>query len=423
MRRRLLLVAAAGITLSALIPTLTSTFAQGPLSAPTPIRPLTNGTPNFPGSDALSAGDGAFVSFTHVNGATHYKICLMDPGAGACFNGTTPVPVTARVQGPPLAPGLTITFIVTGLETRQGQSINWTVQACSGPTSAQCGAFSTSQTVIVLLPPATIPSDVSQTIPIDQRVTFRWTNHPLANAAPQLIVLPDWTTTRLQPIFTSANPTVVGVPGLSIAVPQGAITHTITLADALKPAIKWAVANCRNYPGKGRRCSQLLTPWNKMRVANLFMFQLAFTFNEGRCVRCHAAAATNFQSGAVQGLPSNHPPVNATTNTQSTQNGQGCRSCHTDALLPTQGSVNPGWHAPPASMDFRGKNIGQLCQMARSLGSPIAAFRHLTQDKLILWAVGDGRVPNGATLQLAAPGSIEEWRHAVALWLEAGTPC
>lgn len=393
-------------------------------TAPTPVRPLTNGIPGVPGSDAISPGDGAMVSFTHVAGATFYRICLADPG-GACFNGNPLVSVNQRVQGPPLTQGLTISFIVTGLEARIGQSIDWRVRACTGQTAttAQCQELSENQTVIVLLPPAVIPENVSQIIPVNQSVTFQWTNHPLANAPPQLIVLPDWTNTRLQPIFTSANPTTVVAPGLSIALQPNTTSHTITLSDALKPAIKWAVANCRNYPNKGRRCSQLLTPWKKMRVANIFMFQLAFTFNERRCQSCHAAAATNFQIGAIPGLPATHPAVDATMNNQSTQNNQGCRSCHTDALLPTLGNINPGWHAPPASMDFRGKSIGQLCQMARAPGSPSAVFRHLMNDKLILWAVGDGRVPNGTTLSLASPSSIEEWRHAVVLWIEAGMPC
>lgn len=401
---------------------VTPALAQS-LPAPTPVRPLTSGIPNVPGSDALSAGDGAFVYFTHVNGATHYKICLRVPNTGACFNGNALVPVTARMQGPPLSQGLPIGFFVPGLETREGQSILWEVRACTGPSSAQCGAASTTQTVIVLLPIATIPADVSQIIPSNQTVTFQWTNHPLADAPPQLIVLPDWTNTRLQPIFTSTNPTTAGAPGLSIQMGQGATSHTITLANDFKPALKWAVANCRNYGDKGRRCSQLFTRWQKMRVANMFPYYLAFTFNEARCMNCHAAAATNFQIGAFPGLPASHPQVNATTNNQSTQNGQGCRSCHTDALLPTQGSINPGWHAPPASMDFRNRSITQLCQMAKSLGSSKAAYNHLTKDKLILWAVVDGRVPNGSTLPLAAPGSLEEWRHAVALWLESGMSC
>ena len=68
------------LAVSLLLIETSTALAQNPLPAPTLLRPLTNGIPNVPGSDAISTGDGARVSFTHVAGATHYHICFRAPG-------------------------------------------------------------------------------------------------------------------------------------------------------------------------------------------------------------------------------------------------------------------------------------------------------------------------------------------------------
>jgi hypothetical protein len=47
----------------------------------------------------------------------------------------------------------------------------------------------------------------------------------------------------------------------------------------------------------------------------------------------------------------------------------------------------------------------------------------MTQDKLILWAVGDGRVPNGQIRAAAPPGNIATWQSTVQAWVNAGMPC
>ena len=47
----------------------------------------------------------------------------------------------------------------------------------------------------------------------------------------------------------------------------------------------------------------------------------------------------------------------------------------------------------------------------------------MSEDKLVLWAVGDGRVPFGGTYPTAPPNDIEQWRSLVQEWVSAGLPC
>lgn len=150
-----------------------------------------------------------------------------------------------------------------------------------------------------------------------------------------------------------------------------------------------------------------------------FITNLRPAFQHDRCKNCHAVAVDNFQNDTAtittRGLPITHPVVNATTT---------CTTCHTNTLLPPLGHINPGWQAAPSSMDFRGKTDVQLCQMARNAGSVAGTpFEHLFGDKLVLWAIGDGRVPGNRTLPLAPPGTIPTWRNLVLDWVNAGKVC
>lgn len=398
------------------------------LPAPIPVRPLSNGVPGVPGSDAISTGDGARVAFTHVAGATHYHICFRAPG-NFCQDTFTPplqsiFAVTARINSSiPLAAGQTIEFFLPIPNGFQGGRIQWEAKSCAGPNPTQCGQASPFQQVLVLLPQAIFPANSPSTIPNDRRVTLQWTNHPDANRGPQLIILPQGIATNLSSLFSMSNPTVANPPGLSIELQPGATSHTITLPLALGPAVKWAVANCKDFPSKPRRCSQLITSWKSMRVANFFSTVVAPTFLHARCVNCHAVAADNFQndppSNGNGGLPSNHPAVNASNN---------CAQCHTNNLLPAQGSINPGWHAAPANMDFRrgsNENAAQhnqrLCSMAQQTTSAGSGYQHLTQDKLILWAVnpnqsGNVLLPGGAVRPTAPPGNTTAWQNEVYVW-------
>jgi hypothetical protein len=64
----------------------------------------------------------------------------------------------------------------------------------------------------------------------------------------------------------------------------------------------------------------------------------------------------------------------------------------------------------------------QVGAIARRLPNQ-AVLDYMTQDKLILWAVGDGRVPNGQIRAAAPPGSIATWQSTVQAWVNAGMPC
>ncbi len=149
-----------------------------------------------------------------------------------------------------------------------------------------------------------------------------------------------------------------------------------------------------------------------------FSQQLAPTFQHPRCVTCHAVAATDFRrvSDDPPGvLPASHPVVNAGTN---------CSSCHSSSLLPPTGSIDPGWQSAPAAFDFRGLSDAALCKLARQPVSGHTPLEHMTQDRLVLWAVGDGRVPFGnPSLPTAPPNDIEQWRLLIQQWSAAGMPC
>ncbi|TVQ41681.1 MAG: hypothetical protein EA370_01405 [Wenzhouxiangella sp.] len=149
-----------------------------------------------------------------------------------------------------------------------------------------------------------------------------------------------------------------------------------------------------------------------------FSTQLAPSFQHPRCMTCHAVAATDFQrvnDDPPGVLPASHPVVNASTN---------CVSCHTSALLPPTGTIDPGWQSAPAAMDFRGLDEAALCSMASQSVSGHSPLEHMTEDRLVLWAVGDGRVPFGnPDLPTAPPHDIEAWRALVTEWVDAGMPC
>ncbi|MDF0644437.1 MAG: hypothetical protein P0111_10425 [Nitrospira sp.] len=156
------------------------------------------------------------------------------------------------------------------------------------------------------------------------------------------------------------------------------------------------------------------------------------TFLHPRCVNCHAVVAENFQNdpqvNGNGGLPFGHPVTNSTTNNNSMQNGQGCRLCHQDSLLPTQGSINPGWHAP-AGGNFRDDPTGLMGRCLSGQGGSPTAVAHLREDKLILWAIGDGRIPDAQgqppnrRRPTAPPHDIETWRNAVNAWAANGFAC
>jgi hypothetical protein len=171
----------------------------------------------------------------------------------------------------------------------------------------------------------------------------------------------------------------------------------------------WTVRACSS-----RGCG----PWAQTRwlAPPQFNFAqlLAPTFKHPRCVNCHSVVASG-------GFPFNsaHPQTPVTGD---------CTGCH--RYLPPAQLSQITWHGAPSPMDFRGKSDSQLCHMARNRGSvAISPLQHLTQDPLVLWAVGDGRVPvvnnpsSFNTLPLAPPHNITTWRSLVQQWISEGMPC
>lgn len=152
-------------------------------------------------------------------------------------------------------------------------------------------------------------------------------------------------------------------------------------------------------------------------VTIAFSTHLAATFQHPRCTTCHAVAATDFQrvnDDPPGVLPAGHPVVNASTD---------CTSCHSAAILPPEGTIDPGWQSAPAALDFRDKTDAELCDMASQPVSGHSPLEHMSEDKLVLWAVGDGRLPFGDTLPTAPPNDIEQWRGLIQQWVAAGLPC
>jgi hypothetical protein len=148
-----------------------------------------------------------------------------------------------------------------------------------------------------------------------------------------------------------------------------------------------------------------------------FSNTLAETFRHPRCTTCHGVAATDFRrvNDTPPGvLPAAHPVVNATTD---------CTTCHTPALLPVEGTIAPGWQSAPAAFDFRDKTDAELCALASQPVSGHPPLEHMSEDKLVLWAVGDGRLPFNESVPTAPPNSIEQWRSRVQQWVDAGLPC
>lgn len=148
-----------------------------------------------------------------------------------------------------------------------------------------------------------------------------------------------------------------------------------------------------------------------------FSVQLAPTFQHPRCTTCHAVAATNFQTvndNPPGVLPAGHPTVNAQTD---------CTSCHTSSLLPATGTIDPGWQSAPVAFDFRDLDAATLCTMASQPVSGHTPLEHMTEDKLVLWAVGDGRLPFGNNVPTAPPNDIQAWRDLITDWVNAGMPC
>ncbi|AKS43024.1 hypothetical protein [Wenzhouxiangella marina] len=148
-----------------------------------------------------------------------------------------------------------------------------------------------------------------------------------------------------------------------------------------------------------------------------FSSQLAPSFRHPRCTTCHAVAATDFRrvtDNPPGVLPAAHPVVSASTD---------CTGCHNASVLPIEGTIDPGWQSAPIAFDFRDRSDLELCNLASQPVSGHSPLEHMSEDKLVLWAVGDGRLPFGGTVPTAPPNDIAQWRGLIQQWVAAGMPC
>jgi len=418
-----------------LIAGTSTAFAQANLAPPTIVRPMFNSTQ--PGFDSGWVGSMQVYIRKSVN-VSRFRLVLFREGAGIAYFSKIFRQSEGATEG--TGPSATIRFVLPIPAAEQGFISRLSVKSCDN--NDQCGNASNSERFLVLPTAPTIAGPPHpSTLPVNRTVTFSWVAPTFAvpGAGPQLPNDYQLTILTAAPEdigWTSFNPEAVAAPNQSIRLTTGANCpfvpgqsplrrcHTVTLPPG-PTAFIWTLAKCATFPEKGRRCglSSSFRTLNATTAAPVsFLANIAPTFRHARCVNCHAVAPDNFQNDTSTssngGLPSNHPVVSAATI---------CASCHTDTLLPNQGAVNPGWHAAPATSDFRNRTDLQLCLMAQFGGGNepglAAVLNHLTEDKLILWAVGDGRVPGGGTRPLAPPGNIDTWRAQVTAWVNAGLPC
>jgi hypothetical protein len=323
----------------------------------------------------------------------------------------------------------------------------------------QCGQGFLEEKFIVLPTAPTLYGPATpHTVPANRVVTFSWQHNSMNLSQLGVPSVPgDYQLTILTRApedigYPWANLDTLAFPNVSARLGIGSNCpvvpgqsnlnrrcHTLTIAPGTTNLI-WTIANCATFPEKGRRCGpsafRSLNAPQPMAVS--FSANLAPTFRHARCVNCHAVRADNYQldspSNPPGGLPSNHPvaPTASGIWTPALENSGACATCHItigrESLLPEDGSINPGWHTPEPGLapgtDFRNKTDADLCVLAkRAVATAQNAQEHLSEDKLILWAVGDGRVPGGTRKLTAPPHSIQGWQLIVEMWARADMPC
>jgi hypothetical protein len=343
----------------------------------------------------------------------------------------------------------TIRFVLQIPAAEEGFISRLTVKSCDN--NDQCGNASSNERFLVLPTAPTLygPAHPS-TVLANRVVTFSW-QHNAVNfqlGGGQASIPADYQLTILTQApedtgYPWVSPDALTYPNMSVRLFSGSTCpivpgqsnlfsrcHTLTLPTT-PSSFTWTVSKCATFPEKGRRCgpSSFRTLNAPQPFVVSFNTHLAPTFRDARCVNCHAVRADGYQfDGAANppgGLPANHPTPspNDPTWSDARENSGQCANCHTADLLPTQGNIDPGWHTTLASKDLRNKTNTQLCDMAKDPGSLAGTvLNHLTEDKLILWAVGKGTLP-GVQRVTARPNSIQTWRSIVQAWVNAGMPC
>ncbi len=439
------LFAVVSATFLVLIAGASSALAQANLAPPTIVRPVWNGPPQF---HSAWVGDFTQVIIRPVPNVSRFQLILFRAGAGVAYS--TRIFTQAEGVAEGTGANRTIRFTVQIPSNEQGFINRLVVKSCNN--NNQCGNNASSEQFIVLPTAPTLFGPAHPTtVPANRVVTFSWKHNSTNLSGLGVTSVPgDYQLTILtrppEDIgYPWADLETLAFPNVSTRLGTGSNCpfvpgqsnlnhrcHTLTLAPGTTYLI-WTIANCATFPEKGRRCgpSSFRSLNAPQPMAISFSANLAPTLRHARCVNCHAVKADNYQNDAASnpqgGLPSNHPHPednpNLNWNVAREDNAQ-CAGCHTDGLLPAEGELRPGWHTPASARDFRNKTNDDLCRMAKTFVSPAtSAQHHLTEDNLLLWAVGDGRVPDGTRRLTASPHSIRGWQLIVAVWENAGMPC
>lgn len=152
-----------------------------------------------------------------------------------------------------------------------------------------------------------------------------------------------------------------------------------------------------------------------------FMQTLAQKFRHPRCVTCHSMNSADSVAFLNSAHPGGQPPLNLLDNSQ-------CRACHINV---------DDWRAPPAFLDFRKQNMREIFNNV--INPPpgiIDIAEHFSSDPRVLWALGDGTLPQGNVadddrdgvsepedsdrVNRTVPGGISTFRAQLARWLAGG---
>jgi hypothetical protein len=157
-----------------------------------------------------------------------------------------------------------------------------------------------------------------------------------------------------------------------------------------------------------------------------FADHLHAKFQHPRCLNCH-----HFNS--PDGMGSRPLPGEAPTAPPHKELSNGdCRACHTQAVtgIPADVKASQQWHAPPRDMDWTGMAPQQTCELIKQtnqgeFADPVNMTNHLTQDRLIMWAITRARVPPAASPQARdrVPEGRQEWLAQVEAWIKGGMQC
>lgn len=121
------------------------------------------------------------------------------------------------------------------------------------------------------------------------------------------------------------------------------------------------------------------------------------TFND-RCVNCH----TFNEGNAVSAI---HEAENRSDN---------CSTCH----------IQDDWRASQRNMTTTGKTGSEVCNDAvERRGSTDAVAELLRISPHVRWAIEDGSLPNGQTVELAPPGNHGLWLQMIDEWVASGALC